>query len=107
MLRLKKTQEIGGRPKYQGKCRKVLNPCSVFELSITVLIGGGDVNCWLLENINHFMVEKMLARKCLLERGGVTYHLHFQMVAQLEARSVLTIAKVMKEYLGWHLKNSH
>jgi len=59
------------------------------EVSITISVGGSDVDVSLLHKINSFLVEETIAGKCSLERGGTAYHLHFQMVVRIQAISLL------------------
>ena len=45
MSRLKKrAREVGARQKGRVKERKVQEPMSLFELSITISVGGGDMD---------------------------------------------------------------
>ena len=104
MSRLKKkAQEEGVRQRGRGKTKKVQDHCTIFKLSITILVDGGDIDQQLLKNVNQFLVEWMLAGKCSLDRGGATYHLHFQMVVRIEARNLPIVSKLLKEYLGGDL----
>ena len=56
-----------GRPK-QLKQKKV-TPLNTFELSITVSVGGQDIDKALLSNVNTFIVDNAMAGKCSLEQG--------------------------------------
>lgn len=48
----------------------------------------------------------MVAGECSLERDGTGFHLHFQMVIRIQARSVLAVSKFVKRYLGWVVASS-
>lgn len=45
----------------------------ILEVDIMVPVGGHDIDL----NMQRFLVNKMQACKCSIERGGVVYHLHF------------------------------
>lgn len=75
-----------------------------FELSITVSIGGQDIDKSLISNVNAFIQENTLAGKCSLERGGAAFHLHMQMVIRIESSSVIAVSRKLKTYLGWDKK---
>lgn len=47
-------------------------------------------------------MQKTLRGKCSLERSGTTFYLHFQMVIQLQAKSMVVILmRSLKGHLGW------
>lgn len=82
--------------KKQDACTK-----KVLEVSVTVSWGGDDVDIKLLENLERFLKEQTLASKCSIERDRIVFHLHFQMVVRIVARSVVAVSKLVKRYLGW------
>jgi len=86
-----------GRPRKKAPERDKFT----FELSITISMGGGDVAVSLMENIHSFLVKECLARKCSLERGGTTYHLHYHMIIRIQAVNMSSVTRLLKTYLGW------
>ena len=88
-----------GRPKLSKPVDDA--PLPTLEVSVTVSVGGADVERSLLPRMNSFLVERTHAGKCSLERGGAAFHLHFQMVARLQAKSTVAVSKLVKTYLGW------
>lgn len=72
-----------------------------FEVSITVSVGGVDIDRRLLVNMQAFLAERANAGKCSLERGGAAFHLHLQMVARLQSKTLIAISRLVKVYLGW------
>ncbi|MCO5609496.1 hypothetical protein L7F22_063724 [Adiantum nelumboides] len=51
----------------------------LLEVSITISVGGGDIDVSLLACMNEFLKKETCADICSLERGGVAFNLHFQM----------------------------
>lgn len=72
-----------------------------FELSITVGVGGEDIDMALMSNIKRFLKECCISGLCSLERGGALFHLHFQMVICISAKSIVTVNRLIKRYMGW------
>ena len=93
------TKKRPGRPKLSKHVDEV--PLPTLEVSVTIAVGGADVDRALMQRINTFLVERTHVGKCSLERGGAAFHLHFQMVARLQAKSTIAVSKVVKTYLGW------
>lgn len=71
------------------------------ELSITVGVGGADIDVGLLSRMDAFLYSCSLAGVCFVERGGALLHLDFQMVVRVLASSIITMNKIMKRALGW------
>ena len=88
-----------GRPRL-----KPLVEIKTYELSITISVGCSDVDVSLMQKINSFLVEKTIAGKCSLERGGTAYHLHFQMVIRIQAPTMVSVSRILKKYLGWDIQ---
>eukprot|EP00250_Pteridium_aquilinum_P022110 c25305_g3_i1 orf=628-1830(+) len=101
----KKVEEIPAEKKRAGRPRskkpKDAGPLPTLEVSVTISVGGGDIDRGLFPRINAFLVDKTQAGKCSIERGGAAFHLHFQMVARLQARSIIAVSKLVKSFLGW------
>ncbi|KAI5076075.1 hypothetical protein GOP47_0008140 [Adiantum capillus-veneris] len=79
----------------RGKPKKML------ELSVTVSIGGSDIDVALFPRLKMFLEEEAIAGMCSIERGGTVFHLHFQMVVRVMATSIVAVSKKIKQYLGW------
>ncbi|KAI5076048.1 hypothetical protein GOP47_0008113 [Adiantum capillus-veneris] len=52
-------------------------PKRLFELSITISVGGVDVDTGLLLVLKEFLGKETIAGMCSVERGGTVFHLHF------------------------------
>lgn len=76
----------------------------IFELNVTISIGGGDMGSALSQKIISFLVQQSLASKCSLEHRGTIFHLHFQMVIRIQAKSMVAITKLLKVHTS--LKNA-
>ncbi|MCO5551220.1 hypothetical protein L7F22_004719 [Adiantum nelumboides] len=73
----------------------------VIEASITVSVGGTDVNVGLLPCMEEFLRKETCAGLCAVERGGIVFNLHYQMVVRMWATSLISINKKVRQYLGW------
>ncbi|MCO5603424.1 hypothetical protein L7F22_057574 [Adiantum nelumboides] len=73
----------------------------LMEVNVTVSIGGGDIDVNLLGCMDEFLKNETFVGICSVERGGVAFNLHFQMVARLWATSLVFVNKKVKRYLGW------
>ncbi|MCO5600128.1 hypothetical protein L7F22_054236 [Adiantum nelumboides] len=73
----------------------------VMEASITISVGGGDIDVGLLACVQTFLESETLAGICSVERGGTLLHLHLQMVVRMWSTSLVAINKMVKNYLGW------
>lgn len=93
---IENTRRKVGRPRVQ-KVRQLKN----LELSIIVSVGGVDIGAGLFGRMEEFLRKETVSGKCSVERGGATFHLHFQAIARIQAESMIAISRVIKEYLGW------
>ncbi|MCO5606004.1 hypothetical protein L7F22_060191 [Adiantum nelumboides] len=59
----------------------------VMEVSVTISTGGGNIDVILLACMDDFLKKETCAGICSVERCGVVFNLHFQMVAKLWAKS--------------------
>ncbi|MCO5583934.1 hypothetical protein L7F22_037852 [Adiantum nelumboides] len=73
----------------------------VIEASVTVSIGGSDIDVGLLSRMEEFLRNETCAGLCAVERGGIAFNLHFQMVVRIWATSLIAINKKVRRYLGW------
>ncbi|MCO5582557.1 hypothetical protein L7F22_036454 [Adiantum nelumboides] len=71
------------------------------EASVTIRVGGGDVDVALLACMQEFLEKETLAGICFVERDGTLLHLHLQMVIRMWSMSLVAINKMVKNYLGW------
>ncbi|MCO5575515.1 hypothetical protein L7F22_029316 [Adiantum nelumboides] len=60
-------------------------PGRVIEASVTVSVGGGDVDITLLARMQDFLQKENCAGLCAVERGGIAFNLHFEMVVRIES----------------------
>ncbi|KAI5075760.1 hypothetical protein GOP47_0009836 [Adiantum capillus-veneris] len=73
----------------------------LMEVSVTVSVGGCDIDVALLASMHAFLERDTAAGLCALERGGTLFHLHFQMVMRLWTSSLVAANRKVKQYLGW------
>ncbi|KAI5056294.1 hypothetical protein GOP47_0028112 [Adiantum capillus-veneris] len=71
------------------------------EISVTISVGGDDIDVSLLSAMQSFLENETIAGLCAIERGGDFLHLHFQMIVQLWMSSLISTNKRIKQYLGW------
>ncbi|MCO5570324.1 hypothetical protein L7F22_024043 [Adiantum nelumboides] len=95
----------------RGRPRKIMDGTSdkklrVMEVSVTVSVGGADIDYQLLGEIGEFLKKETIAGICSLERGGSAFNLHFQMVVRLWSSSLVSVNKKIKGYLGWDKQNA-
>ncbi|MCO5586595.1 hypothetical protein L7F22_040536 [Adiantum nelumboides] len=85
-------ESIGSCTSVQCKQRKRRQETDDVDAAgrLTVSIGGGDIDVNLLGCMGSFLKEETCAGICSIERGGVAFNLHFQMVARLWATSLVT-----------------
>ncbi|MCO5600477.1 hypothetical protein L7F22_054590 [Adiantum nelumboides] len=76
-------------------------PGRVIEANVTVSIGSGDVDVGLLPCMEEFLRKETCAGLCAVERGGIAFNLHFQMVVHMWVASLKSINKKVRQYLGW------
>ncbi|KAI5077599.1 hypothetical protein GOP47_0007423 [Adiantum capillus-veneris] len=76
-------------------------PKRLFELSITISVGGADVDTGLLPVLKEFLEKETIAGICSIKHGGTVFHLHFQMVMRITSTSIIAVNKKVKTYLGW------
>ncbi|MCO5575907.1 hypothetical protein L7F22_029714 [Adiantum nelumboides] len=81
-------------------------PGRVIEASVTVSIGGSDIDVGLLPRMEEFLRNETCAGLCAVERGGIAFNLHFQMVVRIWATSLIAINKKVRRYLGWDTDKS-
>ncbi|MCO5572801.1 hypothetical protein L7F22_026560 [Adiantum nelumboides] len=89
---------ISSAERAKRECNK---PLKMFELSITVSMGGEDIDLDLFPKVKTFLEEECVARLCSVERGGIVFHLHFQMVVRIMASLIIAVNKKIKTHLGW------
>ncbi|MCO5549477.1 hypothetical protein L7F22_002948 [Adiantum nelumboides] len=80
---------------------KLEKPQKVMEASVTISVGGGDVDVGLLACMQEFLEKKTLAGICSVEHGRTLLHLHLQMVVRMWSTLFIAINKMVKNYLGW------
>ncbi|MCO5586795.1 hypothetical protein L7F22_040737 [Adiantum nelumboides] len=68
-------------------------PGRVIEASVTVSVGGCDVDVGLLPCMEEFLCKETCAGLCVVERGGIAFNVHFQMVVRIWAMSLIAINK--------------
>ncbi len=73
----------------------------LLEASMTIVLGGSNVDPNLLCKREMFIIKECLARLCALKRGGTLSHLHMQMVVKFHISSLKMLNKVLKEWSGW------
>ncbi|MCO5576548.1 hypothetical protein L7F22_030360 [Adiantum nelumboides] len=76
-------------------------PGRVIEASVTVSVGGSDVDVGLLPCMEEFLRKETCAGLCAVEWGGIAFNLHFQMVVRIWATLLIAINKKVRRYLGW------
>jgi hypothetical protein len=69
--------------------------------SVTIVVGGSDVDPNLLSKMEVSITKECVAGLCALERGHIILHLHMQMVVKFHISSLKMLNKVFKEWLGW------
>ncbi|MCO5565039.1 hypothetical protein L7F22_018709 [Adiantum nelumboides] len=77
------------------------NRQKIMEVSVTVSMGGGDIDIALLGSIQEFLEKETLAWNCSIERGGTLLHVHLQMVLRMWSTSLVAINRMIKSYLCW------
>ncbi|MCO5580051.1 hypothetical protein L7F22_033917 [Adiantum nelumboides] len=93
-----------GRPKRNPEelpRADAVKPKRLYEVNVTASVGGDDINKGLIMQMQQFLEKECVAGMCSLERGGIAFHLHLQMVARIMATSVIAISKKVNIYLGW------
>ncbi|MCO5589389.1 hypothetical protein L7F22_043356 [Adiantum nelumboides] len=64
-------------------------------------IGGADIDLGLLSCIADFLKQQTCVGICSVERGGMAFNLHFQMVACMWATLLIAVKRMVKACLGW------
>lgn len=62
-----------------------------------------DIDVSLFVNLRGFIEENCIVGFCLVERGGVLMHKHFQMVVEGNFSSLPVLNRTIKICLGWDL----
>ncbi|MCO5549838.1 hypothetical protein L7F22_003312 [Adiantum nelumboides] len=73
----------------------------ILEVSITISVGGADIDVSLLSCIGECLKQQTCAGICSVEPGGMAFNLHFQMVARMWATSLIAVNRKVKACLGW------
>ncbi|MCO5566969.1 hypothetical protein L7F22_020652 [Adiantum nelumboides] len=76
----------------------------VIEASVSVSVGSGDVDVTLLACMQDFLQKETCAGLCVVERGGIAFNLHFQMVVHMWDTSLIAINRKVRAYLGWDVQ---
>ncbi|KAI5058995.1 hypothetical protein GOP47_0025314 [Adiantum capillus-veneris] len=98
-----------GRPKKTEEellAAESRHPKRLFELSITISVGGVDIDSGLLPVLKEFLEKETIAGMCSIEHGRNVFHLHFQMVVRIMSTSIIAVNKKVKTYLRWD-RESH
>ncbi|MCO5558512.1 hypothetical protein L7F22_012097 [Adiantum nelumboides] len=78
------------RPLRARDQKKLEKTQKVMEASVTINVGGGDVDVALLTCMQEFLEKETLASICSVERGGTLLYLHLQMVIQMWFTSLVS-----------------
>jgi hypothetical protein len=79
----------------------VKDSIKLLEASMTIVLGGSNVDPNLLSKKKVFIIKECVARLCALEWGGTLSHLHMQMVVKFHISSLKMLNKVLKEWSRW------
>jgi hypothetical protein len=73
-----------------------------FEASVTIAVGGMDIDVGLFVNLRAFIEDECTVGLCSVEfSGGVWMHKYFQMVVKGNFCSLSVLDKKLKVCLGW------
>lgn len=86
----------GRRPK-----KKKEFAAKLLQLSITISTRGDDIYNRLLGVLKDLSDKETDVGICSLERGGIVFHLHFQIVVRKMVAYIVVVSKKIKNYLGW------
>ncbi|MCO5571067.1 hypothetical protein L7F22_024798 [Adiantum nelumboides] len=92
---------VSRKKKPRQKSNDVDHHGRLMEVSVTVSLGGADIDVGLLLSIADFLTNETCASICVVERGGMAFNLQFQMVVRIWSTSLVAVNKKVKEYLGW------
>jgi hypothetical protein len=75
--------------------------------SVTIVVGGSDVDPNLLSKMEVFIKKECVASLCALERSRTFLHLHMQMGVKFHISNLKMLNKVLKEWFGGMFQRKH
>ena len=78
-LEMAQSMTVAARAQVHERTRGALK---YFEASITIVVGGVDINMELLDSLRRFIEDHCIVGFCVVERGGALTHKHFQMTVK-------------------------
>jgi hypothetical protein len=75
--------------------------------SVTIVVGGSDVDPNLLSKMEVLIKKECVAGLCAFEKGCTFLHLHMQMVVKLHISNLKILNKVLKKWFGGMFQRKH